>query len=132
MKTQELYEVAKEVQKHGARSQWKKGVLEYAVELAEQLCEYREETSKIFLQTHLLNGAISWKEYSWGGNSLIYNEDIAKRLATKSEIKSRTNKAGHLNSWANAKEQWLDVQARALYQAYRELKDIVIVWDNAW
>lgn len=53
-----------------------------------------------------------------GGNSLIYDQDIANRLATPSEIKRVTRKDGSLRK-PNASEEWLDTQARALYQASR-------------
>ena len=46
--------------------------------------------------------------------SLIYNEDIAERLCTPSELK----KTRHGERRPNAREEWLDTQARALFQAY--------------
>lgn len=58
-------------------------------------------------------GAPNWKEYSWGGSSLVYDNDIAKRLSTKTELKMTRNGERR----PNAREEWLDVQARALYQA---------------
>ena len=60
-----------------------------------------------------MNGASSWDQYSWGGCSLIYNSDIAERLCTPSELKQTRN--GERKP--NANEEWLDTQARALYQA---------------
>ena len=72
-------------------------------------------------EENLLNGASNWSDYSYGGSSLIYDYDIAERLATPSEIKSRMRKDGSFNQMANARETWLDVQARALYQASRKL-----------
>ena len=94
-------------------SKWQKGVNEYVEELKEFLANEQLEAT----EQNLLNGATSWGEYSYGGNSLIYDVDIAERLATPSEIKSRTRKDGSLNPMANARETWLDVQARALKQA---------------
>lgn len=129
MKTSELYEIVRLSNAQGGRSQWRRGVLKYALELAEHLKENYETIEKNNLQKACLNGACSWTEYSEGGYSLIYNEDIADRLATKSEIKARTNKNGTLSNWANSREQWLDVQARALRQAYLELKDIIRIFD---
>lgn len=98
-------------------SKWDKGVNEYANELKEFLKENNLEATK----ENLLNGADNWTQYSYGGCSLIYDEDIAERLATPSEIKSRTRKDGSLNQMANVNETWLDVQARALYQASRKV-----------
>jgi hypothetical protein len=98
-------------------SKWTTGVNEYAEELREFLAENNLEATK----ENMLNGARDWNEYSYGGSSLIYDDDIAERLATPSEIKSRTRKDGSLNQNANARETWLDVQARALYQASRKI-----------
>ena len=61
----------------------------------------------------LLNGAADWSQYSWGGCSLIYNSDIAERLCNPSELKKTRNGERRPNS----REEWLDVQARALFQA---------------
>lgn len=98
-------------------SKWTTGVNEYAEELKEFLAENNLEATK----ENMLNGAMDWTQYSYGGCSLIYDYDIAERLATPSEIKSRTRKDGSLNQNANARETWLDVQARALYQASRKI-----------
>lgn len=61
----------------------------------------------------MLNGADSWIQYSWGGCSLIYDGDIAERLCSPSELKKTRN--GERKP--NGNEEWLDTQARALYQA---------------
>ena len=65
------------------------------------------------MKAQLLNGASDWSQYSWGGCSLIYDGDIAERLCTPSELKKTRNGERRPNS----REDWLDVQARALYQA---------------
>ena len=46
-------------------------------------------------------------------NTIIYDEDIAKRVCTPSELKKTRNGERRPNS----SEEWLDTQARALYQA---------------
>ena len=97
-------------------SKWSQGINEYALELKEFLDENNLEPTL----ENMLNGASDWAQYSYGGCSLIYNVDIAERLATPSEIKSRTRKNG-LSDMANAQESWLDVQARALYQASKKV-----------
>jgi hypothetical protein len=97
-------------------SEWTNGVNEYAEELKQFLADEKLEATK----ENMLNGADDWKQYSYGGNALIYNDDIAERLATPSEIKHQTRKDG-LSSMANASETWLDVQARALNQACRKV-----------
>lgn len=103
------------------RSAWDKGVTKYALELVEQLGEqinggYFEEldlTESKKVRAALLNGAADWSQYSWGGCSLIYNSDIAERLCSPSELKKTRNGERRPNS----REEWLDTQARALFQA---------------
>ena len=105
------------------RSAWDRGVKAYAEELIKWLRDRitwdRGEGEPSTLENRetvraaLLNGAEDWKQYSWGGCSLIYNGDIAERLCTPSEL--RRKRSGELPP--NAAEDWLDVQARALYQA---------------
>lgn len=103
------------------RSAWDKGVTKYALELVEQLGEqindgYFEEldlTESKKVRAALLNGAANWSQYSWGGCSLIYNSDIAERLCNPSELKKTRNGERRPNS----REEWLDTQARALFQA---------------
>lgn len=103
------------------RSAWDKGVTKYALELVEQLGEqinggYFEEldlTESKKVRAALLNGAADWSQYSWGGYSLIYDSDIAERLCSPSELKKTRNGERRPNS----REEWLDTQARALFQA---------------
>ncbi len=103
------------------RSAWDKGVTKYALELVEQLSEqinggYFEEldlTESKKVRAALLNGAVDWSQYSWGGCSLIYDSDIAERLCSPSELKKTRNGERRPNS----REEWLDTQARALFQA---------------
>lgn len=98
-----------------ARSAWDKGVTLYALELLDNIRGLTDVATMRLLQVILLNGARDWREYSWGGCSLIYNADIAERLCSPSELKRR--KGGE---WRPSRyEEWLDVQARALYQAFR-------------
>ena len=114
------------------RSAWDKGVTEYAVELTESLENWdnKQPESVAELRKMMLNGADDWKAYSWGGSSLIYNQDIAERLCSPSEIKRLTNKNG-LRDYPNILEHWLDVQARALYQAAKRVAEIANKLFNA-
>lgn len=94
-----------------AVSAWKKGVKDYALELVESAeAELTHENAKAIL----LNGAKDWTQYSYGGCSAIYDVDIAERLCTPSFFKKK--KGGALQP--NTRETWLDVQARALSQAF--------------
>ena len=100
------------------RSAWDKGVRAYANELLDDLAEtvsHAPETldNASLLKRALLNGAADWEQYSEGGCSLIYSDEIAQRLCTVTELKRTQNGCKAPNS----REQWLDVQARALYQA---------------
>ena len=119
MKT--ISEVRKELENRKARSAWSKGVTVYAIELLDKLEENREfnkadkHLHPLELKDELLNGADNWHAYSWGGCALIYDSDIAKRLCTPSELKKTRN--GELRP--NRREEWLDVQTRALRQASR-------------
>ena len=105
------------------RSAWNRGVKSYAVDLLDELAENiqggyidpEDLDSPALLKKALLNGAADWNQYSWGGCSLIYDGDIAGRLCTPSEYKRK--RGGDLQP--NSRENWLDVQARALYQAAR-------------
>lgn len=97
------------------RSAWDKAVTLYAYELVESL--EVEELPEDFAEFKalMLNGADDWNQYSWGGSSLIYDCDIAERTCTPSELKK--TKGGERRP--NSREEWLDVQARALAQAFR-------------
>lgn len=113
------------------RSTWDKGVTEYAVELAESLDNWDKQPENVAeLREMLLNGADDWSAYSWGGLSLVYNWDIAERLCTPSELKRVNNKNG-LRDYPNSREHWLDVQARALYQAANRVAEIANKFFNA-
>lgn len=106
------------------RSAWDKGVTAYAIDLLDQYqeraeFERREAASRKELEEWLLNGASTWGEYSWGGSAQIYNGDIAKPLCNPSELKRTHNGERRPNS----REEWLDVQARALAQAAKRLID---------
>ena len=98
-----------------ARSAWSRGVLLYADELLDNILDNGKIT-----EARLLNGARNWKEYSEGGCSLIYNEAICHRLCAPWEVKRK--RGGDLPP--NRHETWLDVQARALYQAAHLLIDL--------
>ena len=121
--TATIKQIKEELRKESSRSAWGRGVIAYAEELIDGLywMDDSEELNENTLEKTLLNGASDWSAYSWGGCSLIYNGDVCERLATPSEQK-RTD-GGRLNP--NSQEQWLDTQARALYQASNLIARIV-------
>lgn len=102
------------------RSAWQRGVIAYALELLDSVAgraAYEGHGPEDVAQVRqwMLDGARDWSEYSYGGCSLVYDGDIAERLCTPSGL--RKNRYGARNP--NRAETWLDVQARALYQAAR-------------
>ena len=115
-------------------SAWKSGVVEYARELLEGLQESidggyfdpEDITNRTITHKALLNGESSWHSYSWDGCSLIYNEDIAERLCTPSELKKTRNGARK----PNAIEHWLDTQGRALLQAEILIQNTIAELNN--
>lgn len=128
-----LQTLREKLENHKTRSCWAAGVKEYAAEILDTLenveeweqmskGEYNYTGSK---QNHIdaLNGAKDWQHYSRGGCSLVYDGDIARTLCTPSELKKLTYKEGGIKA-PNKSEDWLDVQARALYQAQRLLDDL--------
>ena len=119
MKKQVLLKKIEEVK---SRSAWEKGVKLYAYDLVDVLEHLEEiEIESDNIKQTLLNGARDFKQYSWDGCSLIYNQDIAKRLCSPSELKKTRN--GERKP--NKNEEWLDTQARALAQAYLLIKRLL-------
>lgn len=107
------------------RSAWSKAVTLYALDLLEDVQEGADNMERLpldgaELEQWALNGASCWEQYSNGGCSICYNADIAARVCTPSELK-RTD--GGMNN-PNSRETWLDVQARALYQACNRIRTI--------
>ena len=107
------------------RSAWDRGVLDYALEIVDEhgdgdiqsvddVLNYRRDKHES------LYSVAKWQ--SEGGCFEIYNEDIAERLCTPSELKHCTHKDGCLRDMANARESWLDVQTRAVFQAYNKIQ----------
>lgn len=93
------------------RSYWERGVRAYAISLLSQF-DFSQVGRKP-LCAIMLSGAQTWREYSYGGCSLISDRDIAACLCTPSEWRKKD--CGRLPP--NSRESWLDVQARALHQA---------------
>lgn len=112
-------DVIAELRARRDRSAWDRGVTAYALQMLEEL-----ETPELYpevVDKSLLNGAPSWHDYSWGGCACIYDRQIAERLCTPSELKK--TRGGERRP--NPHEEWLDVQARACFQACLRVKQIV-------
>lgn len=104
------------------RSAWRRGVREYAMDLLENLPLSRLLTPENCREV-LLNGAESWKDWAYSAYGLAFDCDIAERLCTPSEL--RKKRSGEL--FPNSRENWLDVEARAVGQAAAAIKVIVSV-----
>ena len=118
MKTLDLLQNVENVK---VRSAWNNGVKTYAIELLDDAASNRECEEFASLQElkdAILNGASDWMQYSEGGCSLIYNKDIAERLCNPTELKRTKNGTNNPNS----RENWVQVQARALFQAWELIK----------
>ncbi|WP_273382942.1 hypothetical protein [Enorma phocaeensis] len=109
-----------------ARSAWERGVVAYAESTLEDLdpeCELYPRT----VEKVLLNGAPSWHNYSWGGCALIYDADIAERLCSPSGLSRSDNGRRR----PNAREEWLDTQTRACFQAAQLVKRIACTHERS-
>ena len=91
------------------RSAWQRGVKAYAADLLDAL----DENNLPATRENMLNGARTWREWAWGGCGLVYHADIAERLCSPSELKRK--QGGDLPP--NGREEWPDVEARAVGQA---------------
>ena len=110
MKT--IKQLKEAIDQHPAHSAWRIGVKLYALELIEEMEDTREFYGSPADVKTLLNGADDWSQFSYGGCSLIYDQDIARRLCSPSEY----NRTREGERQPNARENWLDTQARALYK----------------
>ena len=119
MKKQELLN---KLEKLTPRRAWARAVVADAVDLVEALTCSEIPNNWEELKKLLLNGAADWSAYSYGGCTLVYDENIARHYCTPSELRKVTHKDGTISERANARETWLDVQARALHQAARFIK----------
>ena len=114
------------IERRRLRSAWDKGVRSYSHELLGNLFYWTMQGHYLDgiaeAEEKALQGAASWEQYSRGGCSLVANEDIAEMLCTPSELKRCK---GGLRK-PNSNEDWLDVQARALFQAWEILKGALL------
>ena len=118
-------ELLKKLNTVKTRSAWDRGVLGYALEIVDEhgpeevtsvddVLNYRRDRHES------LYSVAKWQ--SEGGCFEIYDEDIAERLCTPSELRRCTHRDGRLRDMANARESWLDVQTRAVFQAYNRIQ----------
>ena len=108
-----------------ARSKWGKAVLQDAQWLLENVIEGYDEPYELS-EKLVLNGAENWNQFSWGGSALVYNGEIAEHYSTPSEAKNfwgLTKDGGVKRDTNTAGEHLLDIQARALRQAWWAIRD---------
>lgn len=116
------------------RSQWGRGVRCYALDLCENLKESGDGdlsfVDRVFCglaKPEIKNWAVliadAAAEYS-NGSSLIYARDIAERLCTPAEIKRAIRKDAFLKDRPNFRETWIEMQSRAIFQAFFLLENV--------
>lgn len=135
-------EARRQLEARQDRSAWDRAVTEDAIDLLDTVNDRCEQVTRQFAETEegsaahvhdlfvsrvslmdiMKNGAESWHDYSWGGCGLIYDGDIAEHYCTPSELK----KVHGGERRPNSREEWLDVQARALRQAAGRAADALI------
>lgn len=110
------YDIINAIKAQKARSAWARGVKQIAADMLDGI-----DKSEISSAKDALNGADSPEQWVYGGCGLIYDEDIAELLCTPSEL--RRTKGGQRQP--NSCESWLDVYARAAFQAYKLIKVVL-------
>lgn len=109
------YDIINTIKAQKARSAWARGVKQTALDMLKDI------DGEISSAKDALNGADSPEEWAYGGCGLIYDGDIAELLCTPSEL--RRTKGGQRQP--NSRESWLDVYARAAFQAYQLIKVVL-------
>lgn len=121
-----INELIKTIENEQPKSQYEKAKKYYALEICDNIknhYNFRNLDKNLEnvenLQEYAMNGADSWSQYSWGGCSLVYNEDILQNIFCKSIAKKYQNadtvRGIHL----------LDYQANALVKAFSHIKRIL-------
>lgn len=120
--------VEEELKQLKCRSAFKKGSRNIALELVDsyrKTCRYCEIYGKPIPELNketLLNGADDWNAYCEGGRALIYDGDIARALATPSEL-ART-RGGELSP--RGYNTWMSMQVYAYKYASVMIRDILV------
>jgi hypothetical protein len=95
----------------GRKSAWNDGVLAYAIEMINKI----EDSQEHICVQAVLNGCDNFIQLSETGRYLTYDDDIVNRLMTPANRKKFAD--GKLDS-PNKYESWLDIQAKAMGQAW--------------
>lgn len=102
------------IQAQKARSAWARGVKQTALDMLEPIDDDMASAADA------LNGAETPEHWAYNGCGLVYDADIAELLCTPSELRRSNGGERPPNSY----ELWLDVYARAAWQAYNLIKAI--------
>lgn len=111
--------IRKALKERKGRSAWDKAITVYALEILDNV-EKSPENRKL-LEKQLLNGAENWHQYSQDGCSLIYDEDIAKRICTPSELKRTQNGRWNFRkgiSWLTLQGYLLEAATYLIFDLY--------------
>lgn len=120
-----INEIEQKLAERKPRSAWAKAVNDDALDLLDSVESAELPADRIAVHKILLKGAANWSAYSYGGCALVYNGDIARHYCTPSELLRVTHADGTISERANARENWLDLQARALWQAERLIFEVM-------
>ena len=107
------------------RGKWYDGVSLYAVDLIQNYMkdnnlDDKDDVGEITEKT-LLNGSLDWHQFSTTGGGLQFPRKICARLLSPS-AQMKTN----YGEWKPSKdEDWNELEARALYQAWLLIKDVL-------
>ena len=104
---------------NNGRSKWRRAIKEDALDIVDSIQEALSFSNTDTLPGSVqelkeiaLNGAEDWKQYSWGGMAICYNDAIKAHYLTDSEIKRHP---GDIVDGMHL----LDLQAWALKQAWQ-------------
>lgn len=112
-------DLIKKIEQWHPRSTWDKGVKDLMFMIVEHECRNFLDDFKAITKIDELKSLA--KEWSYNGELLIYDQQIAEQFCTPSELK-RT-KGGRLPP--NSKMLWIDIQARACFQAFLKLRNLL-------
>lgn len=102
------------------KTQWAKAKETLKNMILENIKEFEKDIKDYeTLKKAALNGADDFKQASWDGNYLIYNYELAELFCTPKQLERLENRKQFPHGIGG--QSWLDIQARALIQAFREI-----------
>ena len=102
------------------RTQWMKAVETLKEMILDNIEEFEKDIKDYeTLKKAVLNGAENFKQASYDGNFLIYNYELAEVFCTPKQLEKLETRKQFPHGIGG--QSWLDIQARALTQAFREI-----------